>query len=202
MKNNTWILGIDNGITGSYALMNPSGHVVAFQHVPTYKEKKWTKPKVKKYKSGLTKTTFDYITLIDIEALQKALISKVSTISNIHAFLERPAISYAAAWSMQTSISAAMSWAYVIYVLKKLQIPVTTLDSTMWQKALIPEALGKNNKEYMKTLKKGERNKLLKEASDLHAKMIYPELNTKELGGGDAINIAYYGLKVIQGGIQ
>lgn len=199
MKNKTWILGIDNGITGSYALMNPHGQVVALKHVPTYKEKKWTKPKVKKYKSGLIKTTFDYITLIDIDALQRELATYVGTVSDVQAFLERPAISYAAAWSMQTSISAAMSWAYVVYVLKKLKINVTTIDSTMWQKALIPEALGKNNKEYMKSLKKGERNKLLKEASDIHAKEIYPAFQSKELGGGDSINIAYYGLKVVRG---
>ena len=199
MRKNTWILGIDNGITGSYTLMDPLGKVHIFKHVPTYKEKKWTKPKVKKYKSGLTKTTFDYVTLIDIDALQRALASHAGTLTDVQAFLERPAISYAASWSMLTSISAAMSWAYVIYVLKKLKIPVTTIDSTVWQKALIPEALGKNNKEYMKTLKAGERNKLLKEASDMHAKMIYPAFSEKEVGAGDSINIAYYGLKVVNG---
>ena len=199
MKNNTWILGIDNGITGSYTLMDPNGRVVLFKHVPTYKEVKWTKPKIKKYKSGKTTTTYDYITLIDIDALQKSLAMYVSTISDIHAFLERPAISYAASWSMLTSISASMSWAYVIYVLKKLRIPVQTIDSLSWQKELIPEALGKNNKEYMKTLKAGERNKLLKEASDMHAKTIYPALNSKESGAGDSINIAYYGLKLLRG---
>ena len=202
MKNNTWVLGIDNGVTGSYTLMNPQGRVVVFKHVPTYKEKKWTKPKVKKYKSGLTKTTYDYVTMIDIDALQKALIMHVGTINDVKAFLERPAISYAASWSMLTSISAAMSWAYVIYVLKKLKIDVSTIDSLTWQKALIPEALGKNNKEYMKTLKAGERNKLLKEASDMHAKSIYPAFSSKELGAGDSINIAYYGLKLLRGEIH
>jgi hypothetical protein len=100
---------------------------------------------------------------------------------------------------MSTSISAAMAWASVIYVLKRLKIPVKCLDSKSWQSALIPEALGKNNKEYTKTLKAGERNKLLKEASDMHAKMIYPAYKGKELGDGDSINIAYYGLKVVRG---
>lgn len=202
MKNNTWILGIDNGVSGSFTLMDPNGRVVLFAHVPTYKEVKWTKPKVKKYKSGAKKVTYDYITLVDIDALQRMLVAKTSTIENIQAFLERPAVSYAAAWSMATSISAAMSWAYVRYVLKKLKIPVTCLDSKAWQSALIPEALGKNNKEYTKTLKAGERNKLLKEASDMHAKQIYPAYSSKEVGAGDSINIAYYGLQVVRGEID
>ena len=202
MSNTTWVLGIDNGVSGSFTLMDYRGNVVLFSHVPTYKEVKWTKPKVKKYKSGAKKVTYDYITLVDIDALQRMLVAKTSTISNIHAFLERPAISYAAAWSMATSISAAMSWAYVRYVLKKLRIPVTCIDSRAWQTALIPEALGKNNKEYSKTLKAGERNKLLKEASDMHAKVLYPAYNGKDLGDGDSINIAYYGLKVLRGEID
>lgn len=202
MKNTTWILGIDNGVSGSFTLMNPRGQVIMFSHVPTYKEVKWTKPKVKKLKSGEKKLTYDYITLVDMDALQRMLASKVSTIQNIQAFLERPAISYAASWSMATSISAAMAWEAVIHVLRKLKIPVKCLDSRAWQTALIPEALGKNNKEYKKTLKAGERNKLLKEASDMHAKMIYPAYNGKELGDGDSINIAYYGLQLVTGALD
>lgn len=196
--NDTWILGIDNGVTGSIALMNPKGKVVMLAKVPTYKEIKWTKPKVKKLKTK-TKVVRDEITLIDIDALQRMLVTYTSVVSDIHCFLERPAISYAAAWSLSTSVSASMSWAYVTYVLKKLKIPRTDIDSKEWQKALIPEATGLKNKEYMKTLKSGERNKLLKEASAMFAKSICPKYNSKESGDGDSICICEYGRRKLQG---
>lgn len=195
---NTWILGIDNGISGSLTLMDPKGNVVLFTHVPTYKEVKWTKAKTKKTKSG-TKTTPEYMTLIDIDALQRVLATYTSSLSDVHCFLERPAISYAAAWSMKTSISAAISWAYVTFVLKKLRIARTDIDSKEWQKELIPEATGAKNKEYMKTLKAGERNKLLKEASDMFAQSICPKFKPKELGDGDSICICEYGRRKTQG---
>lgn len=196
----TWILGIDNGITGSIALMDPSGKVVFHAPVPVYKERKWTKPKLAKLKTK-TKVVYDEITMIDVVTLQRMLVKYTSTISDIHCFLERPAISYAAAWSMKTSISAAMSWAYVVHVLKQLQIPRTDVDSKDWQKQLIPEATGEQNKEYMKTLKKGDRNKLLKEAAYDLAKTLYPALNSKDKGAGDSICICEYGRLKLGGSI-
>lgn len=196
----TYILGIDNGITGSIALMDQNGKVIYHAPVPVYKERKWTKPKKQKLKTK-TKIVYDEITVIDIDALQRMLVTFTSQTSDIHAFVERPAISYAAAWSMKTSISAAMSWAYVIYVLKKLQIPRTDLDSKEWQHQLIPEASGEKNKEYMKTLKAGERNKLLKEAAYDLAKTLYPKLNSKDKGAGDSICICEYGRLKLGGSI-
>ena len=89
-----------------------------------------------------------------------------------------------------------------IYVLKKLQIPRTDLDSKEWQKQLIPEATGEQNKEYMKTLKAGERNKLLKEAAYELAKTLYPTLNSSDKGAGDSICIAEYGRLKLSGGLN
>lgn len=205
-----WILGIDNGITGSLTLMNPDGKVVLYAPVPIYKERKWTKPKQVVIKKKATKKTpsqktkkleYDEITLIDIDALQRLLVTHTSILSDIHCFLERPAISYAAAWSMKTSISAAMSWAYTVFVLKKLGIDRTDLDSKEWQKCLIPEATGEHNKEYMKTLKAGERNKLLKESAYALAQALYPGFKSKDLGAGDSICIAEYGRLKLSGQI-
>lgn len=195
-----WILGIDNGVTGSVALMNPQGKVVYYGPVPVYKERKWTKPKKEKLKTKV-KTVYDEITMIDVDSLQRILVKYTSTISDIHCFLERPAISYAAAWSMKTSISAAMSWAYVVYVLNKLKIPRTDIDSKEWQHQLIPEASGEKNKEYMKNLKKGERNKLLKDASYELAKTLCPEFSSKDKGAGDSICICEYGRLKLGGSI-
>ena len=47
----TYILGIDNGITGSVALMDQTGKVLFHAPVPIYKERKWTKPKKQKLKT-------------------------------------------------------------------------------------------------------------------------------------------------------
>ena len=198
-KKSVLFLGIDNGVSGSMTIMDATGRVLLYEHVPTYKEVKWTKPKTTKTKSGKKTVKHDYITLVDIDAMQRILVKYTSLVSDVYCFLERPAISYAAAWSMQTSISAGMSWAYVTYVLKKLKINRTDIDSKMWQKAFIPEATGEKNKEYMKTLKAGERNKLLKEASDMFAKSIWPGFSSKELGGGDSVCIAEYGRRTILG---
>ena len=77
--NKTWILGIDNGISGSIALMDPKGKIVFYEHVPVYSEQKWTKAKVKKLKTG-TKVQHDKITLIDVERLQSMLVKYTSVI--------------------------------------------------------------------------------------------------------------------------
>lgn len=206
----TYILGIDNGITGSITLMSPEGKVLFYEPIPIYKERKWTKPTKTIVRKKATKTKpaekqikieYDNITMIDIAYLQRLIVKYTGTLNDVHCFLERPAISYAAAWSMKTSVSAAMSWAYVVYVLKNLHIPRTDIDSKEWQHQLIPEASGEQNKEYMKTLKPGERNKLLKEAAYDLAKTIYPALNSKDKGAGDSICIAEYGRLKMNGGL-
>lgn len=196
--NKTWILGIDNGISGSIALMDPKGKIVFYEHVPVYSEQKWTKAKVKKLKTGI-KVQHDKITLIDVERLQSMLVKYTSVIPDIHCFLERPAISYNSKWGMHTAVSASMSWAYVVYVLKRLKIARTDIDSKEWQKELIPEATGSHNKEYMKTLKAGERNSLLKEASYMFAQGICPKFKSNDPGDADSICLCEYGRRKLQG---
>lgn len=188
-----YILAIDNGATGSFTILDTKGKLVAFEHVPSFQLPSWKKPKSTKTKSGKKSKTVkqSHFTVIDINALQKKLVSYLNTVSNVKCYLERPAVGFSG-WGIWTSLSGFASWVAVQYVLLALKIPYETVDSKEWQDALIPQATGKNNKEYLKSLKRGERNKLLKKASDALAKEMFPEITLKELGDGDSVCMAYF----------
>lgn len=186
---NTYILSFDNGTTASYCLISPKGKLLAFEHIPTISEPLWTKEQTKKRKNGTTYKSQRHMTQIDIDSLQRKLVSLTSSLQDVHAYVEIPAVTFSSGWSAFTSLSAVCAWTRLVYVLKKLKIPFTYVTAKTWQSAMIPEASGKNNKEYMKTVnkKKGERNKLLKEASDKLAKELFPEVTLKESGDGDSL---------------
>jgi hypothetical protein len=186
-----YIIGCDNGTTGRYCIMSLDGQIIAFEPVPIFNHPGWSKPKkVKKTnKEGLTETKIKQTTFnfIDINKLRDAW-SKIPDLTQTICYLERPAVNYQARWSMQTSLSAFGAWQAVIYVLKDLNIPYEIIDSRQWQTILIPQALGKNNKEYVRSQRKlGKRNDLLKKAADDFAHNLFPEITRKDC---DSICIA------------
>lgn len=192
-----YILGFDNGTTAHFTLVDLSGKLLAFEKVPTYQQDSWSKPKKKKYKTKdgyITKPYQSKFTFVDIDTLKILLFNVVPNLAKTICYLERPAVNYHAGWAMQSSLSAFGAWLSVLYVLKALHIDYEIIDSKQWQNGLIPEATGKNNKEYSKGLKrdKGERNKLLKKAADGFAKSLYPDLEFKESGDGDSVCIAEF----------
>lgn len=190
-----YILGFDNGTTAHFTLVDREGHLIAFEKVPTYVQASWSKPTKRKYKTKdgyVTKPYQAHFTFIDIDELKNLLIKLVPNTEHTICYLERPAVNYHAGWAMQSSLSAFGAWLSVLYVLKKLNIEYMIIDSKQWQNGLIPEATGKNNKEYVKSLEKGERNKLLKKSADAFAKKLYPNLVFKESGDGDSVCIAEY----------
>lgn len=190
-----YILGFDNGTTAHFALVDIDGKLIAFEKVPTYQQDSWSKPKKKKYKTkdGYETRLFQpKFTFIDIDALKDLLIKIIPNTKHTICYLERPAVNYSMGWAMQSSLSAFGAWLSVLYVLNKLNIECIIIDSKQWQNGIIPEATGKNNKEYVKGLKKGERNKLLKKAADELAHKLFPNLKFKESGDGDSICIAEY----------
>lgn len=191
--NKSYILSIDNGATGSFTILDNKGKLVAFEHVPNFKVNSWKKPKAKKTKTGKVSKSVkqSQFTVIDINQLQKKLVSYLGTVNDVKCFLERPAVGFSG-WGIWTSLAGFSNWVAVQYVLMNLKIPYETVDSKEWQDALIPQATGKNNKEYLKGLKKGERNKLLKQASDKLAKEMFPRVVLKELGDGDSLCMGYY----------
>lgn len=194
-----YILGFDNGTTAHFTLVDIDGNLLAFEKVPTYSQVSWSKPTKRKYKTKngyVTKPYQAQFTFIDIDSLINLLSKLIPDTKDTICYLERPAVNYHAGWAMQSSLSAFGAWLSVLYVLKKLNIEYVMIDSKQWQNALIPEATGKNNKEYVKGLEKGERNKLLKKAADAFAKLLYPNVELKESGDGDSICIAEYYRKI------
>ena len=190
-----YILGFDNGTTAHFTLVDIDGKLMAFEKVPTYSQVSWSKPTKRKYKiknGYITKPYQAQFTFIDIDVLINLLKKIIPDTTTTICYLERPAVNYHAGWAMQSSLSAFGAWLSVLYVLNKLNIKYEMIDSKQWQNSLIPEATGKNNKEYVKSLEKGERNKLLKKAADKLAKELYPEIELSEKGDGDSICIAEF----------
>lgn len=190
-----YILGFDNGTTAHFTLVDINGKLLAFEKVPTYQQVSWSKPTKRKYKTKngyVTKLYQAQFTFINIDELKKTLKDLIPNVSDTICYLERPAVNYHAGWAMQSSLSAFGAWLSVLYVLNSLGIKYVMIDSKQWQNTMIPEATGKNNKEYVKSLEKGERNKLLKKAADKLAKELYPLIILKESGDGDSICIAEY----------
>lgn len=174
-------IGIDNGSSGSYTIINECGELICFEHVPTFKIKKWA---TSNNKQG-------HITVIDVNTLEQMLSKYIKSIDkeNIYCFIERPAVGFSG-WSIWTSLSGIVAWVSVQYALLNLGIKYDTIDSKQWQKYLIPQALGKKDKS--KPMKRGDRNKYLKIESDKLAKELYPDIELKNSGDGDSINIAHY----------
>lgn len=190
-----YILGFDNGTTAHFTLVDTCGKLLAYEKIPTYQQASWSKPVKRKYKTKKGYVSKPYqamFTFVDIDALKDLLSKLIPDMSNTICYLERPAVNFFMGWQIQSSLSAFGAWQSVLYVLKSLGIAFEMIDSKQWQNALIPEATGKNNKEYVKSLKKGERNKLLKKAADEFAKELYPSVVLPCEGDGDSICISEY----------
>lgn len=186
------IIGMDNGTTASWAAINQDGELKEFKHMPTFQLDKWTKPK--KNKKG--KETNGHITVIDIKELKEDLELLLSVedteAKDTVCYIERPAVGFSG-WSVWTSLSGIAAWVAVQYVLLDLGIKYQTIDSKEWQDNLIPQALKTKSPSKKGTGKKkvGERNKALKVASDELALNLFPDVELKDSGDGDSINIAY-----------
>lgn len=194
------ILSLDNGTTAHFAVLDMNGKLIAFQHVPTLKEAKWTKPKKDK-RTGQLK--HGHYTLIDIDKFTEVLHSFKLDNNDTICIMERPAISYNSKWGLDTSLSAFAAWAYMVYVFKKNNITnITIADSRAYQNYFFAEATGKYNKEYLKSLKSGQRNKLLKKASDEVSVKLFPGIILKDSGDGDSLVMGEYYRRKIKGELK
>jgi len=191
------ILSLDNGTTAHFSVLDMKGKLIAYQHVPTYKEDKWTQPKKDKRTGKMIK---GHYTLLDIDKFAEILRSLKLDNSDTICIMERPAISYKSDWGLDTSLSAFAAWAYMIYIFKKCNITnITIADSRAYQKYFFAEATGKYNKEYLKSLKSGQRNKLLKKASDEVSAKLFPGITLKDSGDGDSLVMGEYYRRKIKG---
>jgi hypothetical protein len=212
MKKNrdTYIVAFDNGSSGCYTLISPKGEVVAFEHVPTYTEAKWTKPKkIKKVKrSGVVEIQEKqgHYTFIDHKLLQQSLARKLTTLGSVVAYIERPAISYNMGWGIDTSLSGMCAWYAVTTVLRLLGIQYHTVDSREWQQTMLTKYLQNQpepaqNAKGLSNKKNPQRNKNLKIASDRAVKELFPKivLKNKDVGDGDSLIMALFYLRKLQG---
>ena len=134
IKNNKLYLGFDNGTTASVGIVKQNCTPSLFS-IPTKKELDYTKKK-------------SYISRIDTKILYSIIEKKVADNErhNCLAGLERPMINPG---RFKATISAARAFEAVVIVLEMLGIPIVFLDSSEWQKELLPSGLSG------KELKKG-----------------------------------------------
>lgn len=114
-------IGIDNGVTGSIAVLRDNGSVALHTHTPVKKELNYTKNK-------------QWITRVDSVKLQKVL----QDFSGVcFCFLERPMT----ARFFKPVVSGMRALEATLVVLEALRIPYRYIDSREWQGALLPKGL-------------------------------------------------------------
>lgn len=131
-----YFIGIDNGISGSIAVLNQDGQVYHFGPTPTFSALSYVKTKAR------NRTRVDYNALI---RLLEAILSQVNDETHIgnrlwtmKALVERPMIN---PMRFQASISASASLETTLIALEHFDIPYEYCDSKGWQKMLLPQGL-------------------------------------------------------------
>jgi hypothetical protein len=118
-------LGIDNGVTGSIAIMDSEANVIYYDRVPTFVQQDYSKDK-----KNITR--IDRINLIKI--LKKYVKKPCFCLT------ERPMIN-TDLLMFTSSIIAARSFESLITVFEELTIPYEVTDSRRWQKKMLVQGL-------------------------------------------------------------
>jgi len=120
METVTTYIGIDNGVSGSIAILPSNGRTV-FAPMPTKREQNYTKRK-------------DNITRIDHEEFY-SLISECNP-TRTRVFVERPMVNPG---RFKATRSALRALEAVLVVLEEVGLSVQYMDSRQWQSALLPK---------------------------------------------------------------
>lgn len=112
-------IGIDNGVTGTIAILD--GDTTVFVETPVFKTLGYQKSKV------------HHINRVDVPALKK-LLEQYNPLTT-RVVIERPMINV---MRFQASISAARSLEATLIVLESLRFGYEYVDSGHWQKVLLP----------------------------------------------------------------
>lgn len=137
-------IGVDNGISGSIGIISDTN--VLFFKTPTKVQQDYTKePK--------NITRVDAIKLYDI----------LEPFSNLECViaLERPMVN-PSRWV--ATLSAIRAWEATLNVLEFLDMPMTPIDSKIWQKSLLPKDCPK---EFLKSSSKEIGNRLYPQFKDI-----------------------------------
>ena len=123
-----YFVGIDNGVSGSFAVLEENKNVLYFDKTPIKKELHWTKTK-------------QFVNRVNHREVKKIL--KPFKSNNIIAVLERP---FTDPTKWKASVSAVRAFESTCVVLEQLEIPYCIIDSREWQKEMLPSGI-KGSKE-------------------------------------------------------
>lgn len=125
MAQNKRIVGIDNGISGTVAIMNIDGSVEFYQ-TPKTMQQDYTKAKKN-------------VSRVDAKEMYRILQSDQPT----HVCLERPMVNPT---MFQSTLSAVRALEATLIILEILGFSYEFIDSRQWQKVLLPSGcVGKEN---------------------------------------------------------
>lgn len=170
------IVAIDNGVTGSIAIID--GNKSYLFPSPVKKEQSYTKTK-------------QSITRIDFQKLYDIL--KKYKDEKVIAILERPMVN---PMRFKASMSAIRCLEATLICFESLGFSIIYCDSKEWQFDLLPHPTRKGKKrklnirEKVKNKQKAESRSLLKKQSLDIAKRLFPKLDFSGFEDGDSILIA------------
>ena len=147
------LIGIDNGVSGSVAILTRLGKVLYYKKIVVRKELSYTK-------------TVQHITRIDVPSLYTLLKQFKEKDKHLICFMERPMTG--PFLKIKSIISGMRALEATLIVLERLCIPYRYIDSKEWQGALLP-----------KGVKKGENKK----AAVSIARRLFPKIKTKDADG-------------------
>lgn len=115
-------IAIDNGVSGSIAVLARNGALSTFDPVPTVEQQDYTKTKKR-------------IRRIDAPALERRLEQYSFRLTPPHVFIERPLVNPG---RFMATCSALRALEATLIVLERLQLPYQFVDSKQWQKVMLP----------------------------------------------------------------
>lgn len=122
-------IGIDNGCTGSIAVINDDGSLVFHMNTPVTRCANYTK-------------TVAYLHRIDVPLLIETL--KEHSQSS-HCWIERPMVNPG---RFKATVSALRCLEATEIVLEILKVPYTFVDSKEWQRSMLPKGIDKDGLKF------------------------------------------------------
>lgn len=122
------IIGIDNGVTGTVAILSRMGRLKLYMPMPVIKELSYTKTK-------------QHISRISHASLSTILRTWKDKDKHCICYIERPMLNPG---RFKASVSALRALEATLVVLEQLRIPYRYIDSKEWQGALLPKGLAGN----------------------------------------------------------
>lgn len=169
-----YTIGIDNGVSGSIAIIDNNNDILLFKHTPVFECLNYTKTYAKLHRISVTELK-QMLTGVDAKDCQ--------------CYIERPMVNPV---RFTATISAIRALEATLIVLEELKIPYEYIDSKEWQHAMLPKGIYKEkiSKTGRKSMKADPKQ--LKMASKDVAKRLYPSIDLKEFNDADSLLIARY----------